>query len=402
MWVEKYRPANPNTMIGNEETRLNFIKWLKNWSRKSRPALLLGPPGVGKTTLVHATAKNLGFEVLELNASDVRTKSKLEERLGPSRLHTTLFEEKLLIFLDEVDGIYGRQDRGGIEFLQDLIKSSRIPVVMVANVEDNKKIVKLAKSSQVFRFQRVPPKLLEMVIKSILRREGLTLDQGTLEMIVRDANGDVRAAVNSAQVAASGTGEIVSEIRDTQITLVEALKIFFDSSSSREAYLALSSCKAQPRDKIRAIFQSIMSSGVEGEKLVKVLGELSKADELVAEIGRTQNYRLLRYFDQILANSVFNALQGADVRYGEESLPWNLQLRIWNERRQLGYISSSLAKPHHVSSRDAALIYLPYIALLSRSKNYEVKVMNKLRLDESTVKVLRKEVQRISREVAKG
>ena len=117
MWVENYRPTNPNMVIGNEETRLNFITWLKNWNNKSKPSLILGPPGTGKTTLVHAVAKDFGYEVLELNASDVRTKTKLEKQLGPSRINSTLFEEKILIFLDEVDGVYGRQDRGGLEFL---------------------------------------------------------------------------------------------------------------------------------------------------------------------------------------------------------------------------------------------------------------------------------------------
>ncbi len=402
LWVEKYRPTNYNLMVGNEETRLNFIKWLKNWTKKSKPALLLGPAGVGKTTLVHTVARTVGFEVLELNASDVRTKTKLEMRLGPSRLNTTLFEEKLLIFLDEIDGLYGRQDKGGIEFIQDLIKHTKSPVVMIANVEDDKKIEKLAKTSQVFRFRRVPPKLLEMVIKSILRREGLALDQNMIERIVRDAQGDVRAAVNSVQVAAAGTGEIMSGIRDTQISLVDSLKIYFDSSSNKEAYMALSACNAQPKEKIRAIFQSIISSRLDGKKLIEILEELSKADELIAKIGITQNYRLLRYFNQILATSVFKALKGTDIRYGKESLPWNLQIRIWNESRQLRYIASRIADQHHVSSRDAFLFYLPYIAYLSRLKNYESKIIDRLRLDESMIKVFRKEAQKVVKEIAKG
>jgi replication factor C large subunit len=232
MWVENYRPTNPNMVIGNEETRLNFITWLKNWNNKSKPSLILGPPGTGKTTLVHAVAKDFGYEVLELNASDVRTKTKLEKQLGPSRINSTLFEEKILIFLDEVDGVYGRQDRGGLEFLLDLIKGSRNPIVMVANVEDHKKMIKLIKRAQVFRFRRIPPKLLEMAVKNILKKEGRILNQVKLEMIVRDANGDIRAAVNSAQVASSGSEDLISEMRDIQISPIESLKLFFDSSTS--------------------------------------------------------------------------------------------------------------------------------------------------------------------------
>ncbi|MFC1754144.1 AAA family ATPase [Thermoproteota archaeon] len=395
MWIEKYRPTNPNMIIGNEETRLDFIKWLKNWEKKEKPALILGPSGIGKTTLVHAVAKGFGYEVVELNASDARTKTMFEQRIGPSTLNTTLFGEKLLIFLDEVDGIYGNQDRGGVEFLLNLIKSSRNPIVMVANIEENKKMVKLVKSAQVFRFRRIPPKLLEMIVKNILRRENFTIDQKNLEMIVKNSNGDVRAAVNSAQVFSSGSDDFISEIRDTQISPIESLKIFFNASSKKEAYIALTGCKMQPREKIRVIFQSILSSGLEGEKLIEVMEEISKADEVIANIDRTKNWILLRYFDQILAGSLFNALQGVNVRYGIQSVPWNLQIRLWNDRIHLKYISSHLAKQHHVSTNDIVLFYLPYIALLSRLKNYEKHFVDRLRLDESALKILRKETKRV-------
>lgn len=401
MWIEKYRPSNPNMVIGNEETRLNFIKWLKIWKKKNKPALLLGPPGIGKTSLVHTVAKDLGYEVLELNASDVRTKTMLDKRLGPSTLNSTLFEEKILIFLDEVDGIYGNQDRGGIEFLFNLIKNSRNPIVMVANIEENKKMVKLMKSAQVFRFKRIPPKLIEMIVKNILRRENLTINQENLEIIVRNSNGDIRAAVNSAQVSSSGTDDFISEIRDTQISQIESLKIFFNSSSRKEAYLALNCCKMQPKEKIRVIFQSILSSGLKGKKLIEVMEEISKADELVSKIDRTKNWILLRYFDQILAGSLFNAIKGEKIMYGKQSVPWNLQLRLWNDRVHLKYISSQLAKQHHVSAKDAVLFYLPYVVLISHLKNNEKHFSDRLRLDESALKIFKKEAQKVSLEAKK-
>jgi len=130
--------------------------------------------------------------------------------------------------------------------------------------------------------------------------------------------------------------------------------------------------------------------------------ELSKADELVAKIGKTQNWTLLRYFDRILANSLFPALKDTQVRYREQSLPWNLQLRIWNDRVPLRKISSSLAIQYHLSSKDATLFYLPYIVLLSKLKNYEKRIIDRLRLDESSVKFLQKEAKKVSQEIRKN
>jgi DNA-binding transcriptional MerR regulator len=103
----------------------------------------------------------------------------------------------------------------------------------------------------------------------------------------------------------------------------------------------------------------------------------------------------------MLANSLFVALKGTHVRYKEQTLPWKLQLRIWNDGVQLKKISSSVAKQHHLSSKDAALIDLPYIVLLSKLKNYEKRIIDRLRLDESAVKVLRKETQKVSQEIRK-
>jgi hypothetical protein len=42
-----------------------------------RAALLSGPPGIGKTTTAHAVANDLGYEVVEFNASDTRSKKSV-------------------------------------------------------------------------------------------------------------------------------------------------------------------------------------------------------------------------------------------------------------------------------------------------------------------------------------
>src|SRR5271157_3516825 len=115
MWVEKYRPQKVADMVGNEDTRRRFVSWLEGWEQGTKPALLVGPPGTGKTTLVHATAAELGYYVIELNASDLRTKEALKGRIG-ALSSGSLVDEKRLLFLDEVDGLFGRTDFGGLEF----------------------------------------------------------------------------------------------------------------------------------------------------------------------------------------------------------------------------------------------------------------------------------------------
>ena len=65
-------------MIGNEDARLAVMKWLSRWIDGSRPLLLVGPSGVGKTTLVQVLARKFDYDLIEMNASDTRNREDLE------------------------------------------------------------------------------------------------------------------------------------------------------------------------------------------------------------------------------------------------------------------------------------------------------------------------------------
>ena len=74
MWSEKYRPQDLTDLIGNEDARKFFVEWFGKWKIGTKPLLLVGPPGIGKTTLANIAGKNFGYDMISLNASDVRNK----------------------------------------------------------------------------------------------------------------------------------------------------------------------------------------------------------------------------------------------------------------------------------------------------------------------------------------
>ena len=72
MWSEKYRPQSFTALLGNEDARKSFAAWFEKWKKGTKPLLLVGPPGIGKTTLANLAGKNFGYDMISLNASDVR------------------------------------------------------------------------------------------------------------------------------------------------------------------------------------------------------------------------------------------------------------------------------------------------------------------------------------------
>ncbi|MGE5574893.1 MAG: AAA family ATPase, partial [Ignavibacteria bacterium] len=129
LWVEKYRPKNIEDIVGNEEAKSLFIEWLKNKRHTKKAVLLYGPPGVGKTALANAAAKEFGFTIIEMNASDTRSEKAVNAVAKPATSYMALDnfsgatkKSGNMLFLDEVDGIAGNEDRGGVNAIIKIIE----------------------------------------------------------------------------------------------------------------------------------------------------------------------------------------------------------------------------------------------------------------------------------------
>jgi replication factor C large subunit len=363
MLSEKMRPSKISRMIGNEEARLEAAKWLKNWSLGSKPLLLTGPPGVGKSTLVYALAQEFGYSVIEYNASDVRTRDALEERIGPMLNNQSLFsdEGRFLVFLDEIDGLSGRADYAGIDFVLDFVENVPVPVVLAANVEDDQRLKKIVQKSHHLRFQPVAEDVLYIYLKEISRQEGLKeVTNDALKRIARTSRGDVRFALNSLQTfIASREGN--PESTDRQFpTDQEALASIFEAGTFEESIERMRNLDAQPRDKVRYFFDAIVGAkNLDARAKADALSLVADADILMGEINKTQSWRLLRYLDRILVKSAF----GRSLVPVEGSIPWNLRLSIWNDGRVMKDLLPTLSARFHVGKSSFSSFYLPYVSL---------------------------------------
>ena len=101
-WVEKYRPESLGDIVGNQQAIRQMMEWAKNWKTGTPPLLLYGKPGIGKTSSAYALANDMNWEVVELNASDQRTKGIIERIAGSTATTMSLLgSSRKLLLLDE-------------------------------------------------------------------------------------------------------------------------------------------------------------------------------------------------------------------------------------------------------------------------------------------------------------
>lgn len=368
MWSEKYRPKNLLEMIGNEEAKESFVKWIAKWVKGTKPLLLVGPPGIGKTTMAMLCAKQFGYDLISLNASDVRNKQRIQEILNPVLGNTSVLGKSMIIFVDEVDGIHGRSDFGGVGALVDILKEPTVPIILAANSDTSDKMKDIKKATTTIRMRPLPPRLLRFYLEEILRREGASLKIGTMIKLVLDSRGDIRSILNSAQALISGFEPQTEKSFETT-DIESAINAFFKAKSSQEAMAILYSLRIDPREKIDAFYSSVITSPLSKEDMQKMLDVISEADMLYGKIMREQQWRLLRYLDSILAR-----LYKIDtpVRYSQYNLPWPIITRLRWDGKAIKELEAKLAKSMHVSRSAFATFYFPYLLMCIKNKALEM------------------------------
>ncbi|MFW9840219.1 MAG: replication factor C large subunit [Candidatus Thorarchaeota archaeon] len=337
-WVEKYRPKHLSDVVGNSESVKALNNWIESWASgisNKRAALLIGPPGTGKTASVGAISNDLDMELVEFNSSDKRNKDSIETLVWRAASQMTLDGRNRLILLDEVDGLSGTSDRGGVGAILKVIKDAVHPIVMTANDPESPRIKDLFKVCQVFNFGFIDNDDMMLVLKRVLSENKETLDTDILEDIIENAGGDLRAAISDleSQVRGGSTSLVNMSSRDIRRGTEETLRHLFASNDPKMARRILSESELTHDSLILWLEENLHLHLLSSEELNEGLEGLSLADVSLGRIMRNQNWKLLAYFYEFLATGVAMSRKVTPFRRVEYSQPtW--PMLVWQGNRK--------------------------------------------------------------------
>ncbi|MFH1290420.1 MAG: replication factor C large subunit [Nanoarchaeota archaeon] len=307
--AEKYRVKKFEDFVGQESAIMEIKLFLKAFPHGRRRAMILhGPAGTGKTSLVLAAAKHGNLDVFELNASDLRNRAQLEERLKPASEQMSLFGRGKVLLMDEVDGVTG-SDRGGIPELVKVINATHFPVIMTCNDIWQSKLSPVRQKSKMVEMKALKLGDIISVLLKVAEQEGLSKSPQFLKQIAIKSQGDVRAAINdleSYSKTGSETEVDLSEKRDVEDNIFNILRKLF---KDRDDCLRLFDNTSMSLDEILLWIEENIPREYKNEALAKAYYALGKADVFRGRIYKNQSWRFLIYQ---------NAFQSAGISYAKD------------------------------------------------------------------------------------
>lgn len=378
-WVVKHKPKSLNEVVGNREAIQKFVDWVKSWEKgvpKKRAAFLYGPPGVGKTVTVEALANDFHVELVEKNASDYRTEEAVKRFAGLASQYGSLFGGKRIVLLDELDGLTGTADRGGVKATIGIVKTAQCPVVLIANNAYNPRFSTLRSYCLLIEFKKPPTGEVMKHLKRICLREGIEVEENVLKFIAQRSEGDVRSAVNDFQALAQGKKRLTYEdvswlgYRDRREKIFTVLRMIIYGKTCVGAKRAVNMAEVDIGMLFEWIYENVPAHLTDPHDLVRAMDALSLADVYRGRIRSTQNWSFTRYVIDYMTAGVAMARQNTKAGgWIPFKFPGRIRMlsRSKAERAMQLKIGRKIKRKCHISAFRALKEFLPYLRIIFKN-----------------------------------
>ncbi len=397
LFTVKYAPQNLAQVFGQQMAISQLKDYILSYKKQEKKAaLLLGPLGCGKTSSVYALIKEIGYDILEINSSDLRNEEAMRHFLSSALGQQSLFFTPKLILIDEIDNISGTHDRGAISALLKAIEKSKYPVILSANDVSESKFKALVKGCLVIDYHALQYRTIAHALQWVCEQEEISFDEQALTALARHADGDLRGALLDLQVCSTNKKITMDKVlslsdRNRMQSMTEALTRIFKSSSVENALPALDSVDCDMDEIFFWIDENLPKEYLTPQSLSKAYEHLSRADVFYGRIRRWQHWHFLVYVSNLLTAGISSAKDEKNPQFISYR-PTMRILRMWQAKMKNAKkkdIAKKLALATHTSQK-VALEHVPYFSAMFRAKKNE-EIVRELSLNEEEVDWLRKE-----------
>ena len=378
-WTVKHKPKSLAGIIGNKETVKSLVDWVKSWDKgipKKRAAFIYGPPGIGKTVAVEALANDLHMEFVEKNASDYRTEDAINRFAGLASQFGSLYGGKRIVLLDELDGLTGTSDKGGVKAITDVVKIAQCPVILIANSAYDPRFSNLRSYCLLIEFKKPPVGEVAKHLKTICDDEGIEADESALKFIAQRSEGDIRSALNDLQALAQGKKKLSYDdvswlgYRDRQDTIFNVLRMIVYGKTCASAKQAVNMADIDSEMLFEWIYENVPDHLTDPQDLVRAMDALSIADVYRGRIRATQDWSFLRYVIDYMTAGVAMARQNSKaVGWIPFRFPSRIQMlsRSRAERATKLSVGRKVKRRYHISAFRAAKEDVPYLKIIFKN-----------------------------------
>ncbi|KAK1384333.1 AAA domain-containing protein [Heracleum sosnowskyi] len=299
LWTTKYQPKKANEICGNGESVNSLNDWLRLWNEKGSGTnkivgnicseqdadhtcgsdsedmdeenrlknvlLITGPVGSGKSAAIYACAKEQGFQVIEVNASDWRNGALVKQRFGEaveshwlqcaiadqgssnevieiiplsdgenfdstrmthgelvstrSKSSSEQNDKKTLILFEDVDAVL-EEDRGFIGTIQQLAETAKRPMILTSN--SNNPVLPNNLDRMELCFSKPSLEELLCLVSMVCSAENVTIPPCLVKRFIESCHGDIRKTILHLQFWCQGQ----TFIRDRKILGTYGLMVF--------------------------------------------------------------------------------------------------------------------------------------------------------------------------------